>query len=584
MSDSDDNKLIDEIRQAAQLLRSGRRNDALVIYHEVSARAGNSVAVQMQLGHLCEEIGDIDQAVSHYEVAVEQEPENANTLAVLGVAYLNAQEHDKARETLERAEEADGSLPEVLHGLGVFYFHRADHANAADYLERACELKPSDAGIRVNLATTLARSDRHEEALKHIRKAMRLDKNRIGAQLVYCDILAQVGDLDEATKQIDMLLRKHPYSGSAYDMLARNRKFTEKDSAIFKKAEKALSRGMAPAERYSVQFALGKMNDDCGRHDDAFKWYEQANLLQRKPYDVGSDDGLRKAMAKAFTAKSIEAFAVHGNASRLPVFVLGMPRSGTTLIERIIASHPVGAGAGELPTMPSLAHRMFPRSERRRAAKHAQEEMAAEKMSEYAEEYLGVLRQAGEDAERIVDKMPGNSRFVGLIKALFPNATIIHSIRNPLDTCLSNYFQNFAHLKWANDLKMIGEVYTIYRKSMAYWHEVLPEGSILDVHYEQLVEDPETHARRMIEACGLDWDPSVLEFYRKKGVVRTASIAQTRQPIYKSSRKRWMNYATHLGPLVAEIGHYLDDEDRAFLEEQGVEVGAKPGLLRRLMG
>lgn len=178
--------------------------------------------------------------------------------------------------------------------------------------------------------------------------------------------------------------------------------------------------------------------------------------------------------------------------------------------------------------------------------------------------------------------MPSNFLFLGFIKAIFPNATIIHAIRHPLDACLSCYFQAFGELRWANDMAQIAWFYGLYRRSMAYWHEALPEGSILDVHYEQLVEDPETHARRMIEACGLEWDPSVLEFFRAKGVVRTASIAQTRQPIYKTSRARWINYAKHLQPLAEELAPYLQD-DRELLAEHGIEVPSGSGWLRRLM-
>lgn len=583
MSDSETGALIAEIRQAAQLLRSGRRGEALVIYHDVSTRAERRPAVQLQLGHLCEEFGDIDQAVSHYEIVAEEEPDVATHHATLGIAYLNAQELDKAHDTLERALEIDADIAEVQHGLGVYHIHRADYARALEYLERACKLKPGDASIRINLSSTLAKRNRHDEALRHINRALKSNKSDLGAHLTLCDILAQVGDIDASTREVELLLRKHPHSGAAYDLLARNKKFTDEDSALMKRAEKALDRGMAPNERYSLQFALGKMYDDCARYDDAFKWYEQANLLQKKHYDVDGDDGLRKALARAFTADSIAAFGEHGNASRLPVFVVGMPRSGTTLIERIIASHPQGAGAGELPAIPILAHNIFPAAERRRAATRAEAELTPEKIGEHTDTYLSILRQADESAERIVDKMPGNSRFLGLIKALFPNATIIHSIRHPLDTCLSCYFQNFADLRWANDLKLIGEVYDIYRKSMDHWYDVLPEGSILDVRYEELVEDPETHARRMIEACGLEWDSSVLEFYRKKGVVRTASIAQTRQPIYKTSRQRWMNYADRLAALVNELGPYLEGE-AASLREHGLEPPSKPGFLKRLMG
>jgi tetratricopeptide (TPR) repeat protein len=583
MSDTDSSKLIKEIQEAAALLRSGRRGDALIIYHDVCKRSNRHPGVELQLGHLCEEFGDIDEAVLHYEVVAEDAPDNASYLATLGIAYLNAQEYSKARDTLEKAVEIDPEIAEAQHGLGVFHMRRSNYEGAIEYLERACELKPSDASARTNLGSSLANLNRHEEALTHIQRAVKLDKKNPLAQLTLSDILAQVGDMDASTRQVEEVVRKYPYFGGAYDHLARMRKFTTEDAPIMKKAEKALQRGMEPKERCNLLFALGKMHDDCGDFDKAFSFFEQANLLRKHAFDVDEDDKIRRALSKAFTAKSIAEYGQHGHASKQPVFVIGMPRSGTTLMERIIASHPLGAGSGELLEIPTIGHKVLPGTEVRKAIGYVQAELTPEKTIEYAEGYLDILKQGHGDAERIVDKMPGNFRFLGLVKSLFPNATIIHARRHPLDTCLSCYFQNFADLWWTNDLKVIGQIYTMYRKSMDHWREVFPDNVILDIRYEQLVEDPEKHARRMIDACGLEWDPSVLEFYKKKGVVRTASIAQTRQKIYKSSRARWMNYAQHLEPLVAEIAPYLED-DRELLQEHGVDLPSGSGLLKRLFG
>jgi len=197
-------------------------------------------------------------------------------------------------------------------------------------------------------------------------------------------------------------------------------------------------------------------------------------------------------------------------------------------------------------------------------------------------EYLEVLTQGREKASRVVDKMPGNFLFAGLIAALFPNATMIHAVRNPLDTALSCYRQNFASLPWTNSFESIAQFYALYRDMMRYWQKVLPAGRIVDIHYERLVEDPETEARRLLEACGLDWDPSVLDNFRKGGVVRTASIAQVRQPVYRTSRRAWVNYAAHLEPLAKALAPWLK-EQRAELAEHGIRIGSAPGLLRRIM-
>ena len=581
MSDADARKLIAEIGQAAQSLRAGRRGDALIVYQDIAGRAGRHAGVQLQLGALCEELGDVDQAITHYVVAVEETPGNVENLATLGVAYLNAQELEKAHETLGQAAAIDPDRADVQHGLGVICLKRSDYENAAVHLQRACELKPRDAAARNNLAVTLVNLDRHDEALAHAEKAVKLDPSNPLATITKSEVLAQLGDMEAATKVAEQVVRKHPRFGGAYDHLARIRKFTDRDAPLIRKAEKALDHGMPPKDRWGLLYALGKMHDDCGHHDEAFAYYEQASRLKDRNDKPGWDPKQQQALAKVFSAKAVESMAKDGHASQQPVFVVGMPRSGTTLIERIIATHPDGAGAGELTAMLDIGYDLFPTADPRQGIRRVREEFTAAKMQELAEGYLAILRQGNGGAARIVDKMPGNAQFLGLIKVLFPNATIIHAIRNPLDTCLSCYFQNFSHVRWADNLATIGRTYANYRAAMDLWRAVLPEGSVLDVRYEDLVEDPESGARRMLEACGLGWDASVLDFHRNKGVVRTASVAQTRQPIYKTSRARWMNYAAHLGPLVAEIAPYLED-DRDALAEHGVDVPAGKGWLKRI--
>ncbi len=583
MNEAETKKLIEQIQEAAKLLRGGNRSEALLIYHVVKELSERCPPVELQLGHLCEEFGDIDEAIVHYEIVVAEVPDSAQLLSVLGRAYLHAHELDKALEVLEQAVELDPDIVEAQHGLGAYYMRRLDYENAIGPLEHACKLRPRDVGVRINLASTLEKLNRHDEALSNINRALQLDKKSPNGHLVMVEILSRTGDMDGAQKQVEKLVKLQPQFGAAYDQLARIRKFTDADLPLIRQAEKALKHGMPPKERCNLLFAIGKMYDDCGKYEDAFASYEQANLLRKHRYDINSDRDLVKALHRAFSAKNIGVLSSNGNPSEKPVFIVGMPRSGTTLMERIIASHPQGGGAGELPQMVSAGHKMFPNGERRKSLKQLQDDLSKEKIDKFTEDFLRVLEQAKGDATRIVDKMPGNARFLGLIHVLFPNATIIHAMRHPLDSCLSCYFQNFAELWWSNSLQVIGKEYTLYRKSMEYWQGVLPEGTIIDVQYESLVEDPETHARRMLDAIGLEWDPAVLEFYRKKGVVRAASVAQTRQKIYKSSRARWMNYAEHLGPLVDEIAPYLED-DRERLAEHGIELPSGSGWLKRLVG
>jgi len=573
------------VRQAAKQFRNGRRADALLTYDEVSQQAADDAVVNVELGHLCNELGDIDQAVAHYAVAVDQEPDNAHFLGYLGVALQKIGRSDEAFPILTRAVAIDANNTEVLHALGLYYKARADHVRARDYLEQALQSKPSDAVVRTNLSTTLVDLDLHELALEHAEKAVKLDAGNANALYAVGRILAQLGRTDEAIRHFEKTIRQHKTFGGAYDYLSRMKKFSPADRAFIDKTEKVLQQGMPADQRYSIHYALGKMYDDCGEWDKAFEHYRQANLLQKKDYDAKPWRRQFRQVRKLFDAASLEKYRTLGHQSAQPVFIVGMPRSGTTLMERIIASHPQAAGANELPEIPRIAGLVSPVDDLKRYVATSRANLTSDNIRKYADSYLAVLQRGREDADRIVDKLPGNFFHLGLITTLFPNATIIHAIRNPLDTCLSCYFQNFTNVGWANDLELIGDVYRLYRSVMAYWHDVLPEGRIINLEYEHLVEDLETHGQRLLESCGLTWEEGNLEFHKEEGVVKTASLWQVRQPIYKSSNKRWVNYASHLGGLANSLSDFLQD-DRQELETHGITIGAPSGIgrLKKLFG
>jgi len=261
----------------------------------------------------------------------------------------------------------------------------------------------------------------------------------------------------------------------------------------------------------------------------------------------------------------------------MPIFIVGMPRSGTTLMERMITSSEGVAGAGELFEIPHIATEVAPKHQYRQFPALVRANLTAEGITKYSEQYLQVLQQADPDAKRIVDKLPSNCLHVWLISILFPRATIIFARRHPLDIALSCYFQNFSGLPWANDFESIADEYRLNMQAMDHWKKVLPEGTIVDVQYEQLVEEPEIYGKRMLEGCGLEWSGDGLDHYKKEKVVKTASLWQVRQPVYKSSRMRWKNYAPHLGEVANQLSEYLQD-DREELSNHGIELSAPSSM------
>ncbi len=441
------------------------------------------------------------------------------------------------------------------------------------HLQTVMATEPYDADTLVTAARCLGELNRHEEAIALARRAVSKDPEHVDAQSLLGSLLTEAGETQDAEQHFQSMIDAGTNLRLASTNLARLRKFTDADGAVIKKIETALNSDIPPREQLAIHFALGKIYDDCGEYEKAFGHFRQANLLQKEPYDHDNDVRWFEQIKSVFTASNIEKLSENGLQSRQPVFIVGMPRSGTTLMERIVASHSLGAGAGELVAISQIAHQVM-RENESKPAERALKRMTSDHLREYADHYLQVLRMGMPECSRIVDKLPGNYQNIGLIHALFPNASIIHAIRHPLDTCLSCYFQAFAEVRWSNALKSIADTYKLYRQYMDYWNKVLPAGTILDVNYESLVENPEAEGKRMLSHCGLEWEPQSLEYHQQQAVVRTASHAQVRQPIYQTSRMRWVNYAGHLQDLVNELADYLG-EQRSVLANHGLIVRKK---------
>jgi tetratricopeptide (TPR) repeat protein len=576
-------KLLADIEYANSELRAGRRVDAVLAYEKIAKRDDLDAVVHIALGRLSLAMEGSFQAVEHFQQALEREPDNAVYQGYLGLALQKENRTDDAGIAFEKAMLADDVMPAVLNGLGIIYMNRRDYEQAKEILTRAVTAKPSEGAIQSNLATTLARLGEHDLAIKHAEKGLKHNPDSLTSHYAYGNILAEQGRVDEAVRHFEKTIRQHKHFGGAYDHLARLKKFSATDRPFIEKTEKALQGGMPAQDRLCLHFALGKMYDDCQEWDKSFEHYRQANLLKKKAFDMKTHRTLFAQFKKTFNSDSLKKFQELGNPSEIPVFIVGMPRSGTTLMERMITSSDRAAGAGELPEIPRIAELLAPADEPRKVAAALHANLTAENVANYAEEYLRILRQADPDADRIVDKLPENYFYVWLIAILFPKATIIFAQRHPLDVCLSCFFQNFGAIQWADDLSQIGETYRFHLEVMDYWGSILPDGKIVDVHYEQLVEDPETHGGKMLQHCGLEWSGDGLDNYKKGKVVKTASLWQVRQPVYQSSKARWKNYAPHVADLSRQLSDFLQD-DRDELAKYDIELPTHSGLgrLKRL--
>jgi hypothetical protein len=369
--------------------------------------------------------------------------------------------------------------------------------------------------------------------------------------------LKERGRMAEARSAVEEAIRLSPKDASYYDNLAAMRSFSAGDcyvTALEKLAAEAASLGAV--NRMHLHFALAKVHEQLGNPEGAFRQLLAANTLKRQQvaYDEAATLGLMDRTRQVLTRDFISAREGAGARSAVPVFVVGMPRSGTTLIEQILASHPQISGAGELTLFEQTAGGIGHATPRSLRFPDFVPGMAADQFRELGALYLEKLLPRAPGTARIVDKMPANFLHVGLIHLALPDAVIIHAIRDPVDTCVSCFSVHFTKGQLHTyDLAELGRYYRHYQALMAHWHSVLPPGCITDVRYEDLVDDLEGVARRIVARCGLAWDPRCLDFHRNERPVRTASATQVRQPIYRSSVGRWRRYQNFLGPLFAAL-------------------------------
>jgi len=440
-------------------------------------------------------------------------------------------------------------------GLALAELDRSDEAVAS--YARAVAIKPDNPETLCNWGLALAQLERWDEAEAKLRRAVAINPAFAGAHNNLGLILKERGRMAEAHSAIEEAIRLSPKDASYYDNLAAIHSFSAGDryfTALESLAADAAS--LSAVNRMHLHFALAKINEQLGNPDNAFRQLLTGNALKRQQvaYNEAATLAQMTRTRELFTRDFIRARVGDGVRSPVPVFIIGMPRSGTTLIEQILASHPAIHGAGELTLFEQTADAIGRTTPQSLPFPEFMPDMSAQQFRELGALYLHKLSALAPGAARIVDKMPANFLFAGLIHLALPDATIIHAIRDPVDTCVSCFAVHFTKGQFHTyDLAELGRYYRHYQELMAHWRRVLPPGRIIDVRYAELVDDLEGVARRIIARCGLPWDSRCLDFHRNERPVRTASATQVRQPIYRSSVGRWHRYRNYLGPLFAEL-------------------------------
>ncbi len=548
------------------------------------------VAALNNLGSIARDNEDLTEAISFYRRVLDLRPGYLESVNNLISVLIEAEALEEARELADDYLGKGHASAELHRNRGRLHVLQCEWDEAERRFRSAISLDEKKPEAHVGLAQVLTEKNLHELALVEAEKAQRIDPGHAPAYHYIAVCKSHLGDLEAGFANYKKTLEINPEFSAAMIALghlemergnfdaARSwfNKAAERDKARlnaqialvkldkvtednpdFQALVAALPEAdkMLPEQLVSYHYALGKCYEDIKRYDAAFEHFANGAAIKRSIIDFDADQIEETAddLISVFTPELIERLRQSSADSSQPIFVVGMPRSGTTLTESILASHPDVFGAGEL----SYMHKLF--ADQLRGGNKKTGSLIAglsdQELSQRAQRYVQQIDAHAPGKPHIVDKMPANFLMVGLIHAVMPNARIVHVARNPLDTCLSCFTRVFQRSQLHSyDQVELGRYFNAYVRVMRHWNDVLPAGSFLTVHYENLVEDIEFEARRLITFCGLEWDDRCLEFHKGERRVRTASVQQVRQPLYKSSKEKWRNYETHLAPLIETIG------------------------------
>lgn len=541
-----------EVQLAHALAAQGRLDEAAQCLHQILDRIPGLAEVELDLAGIYARLARYGEAAACYRTYLVRHPGDARAHNELGNAYMALDDHINAERSYRQAVEL--SNPEAYANLGLILQARGDFSGAATLCEKALSIRPDSAPLHQMLATVLEFLGRYDEAIACCDRAMAIDPGFSEAVGTKGRILIKRGEYRLCHEMLHPLIESGRASakGKLVFAEAATRLGLEGDTAVV--LEKALSEDvLAKTERQQIHAALGRIYDETKRFDQAFVHFKQSNALKAGSFDLPKHIHFVDSLIATFNPGFLQSAPRSQCSSGLPVFVVGMPRSGTSLVEQILSSHPDVFGAGELGDIQLIARTL---AEHHAPLGYPQcvNHVSAEELTQSALGYVRHLHSLNGGASCVVDKMPHNFMHLGLIQLLFPHARVVHVRRDPLDTCLSCYTQEFtaAHA-YTYDLGVLGGYYGQYERLMRHWQSVL-QIPILNVQYETLVADQETASRQLLDFCGLEWDDRVLRFYELKRDVATASFDQVRQPLYKKSVQRWKNYERYLAPLVAALG------------------------------
>ncbi len=482
---------------------------------------------------------------------IRENPRNVNVALLLARLAINANCFEDAKEILEKIIEIAPRFIPPWHDLGTVMKELHKYNEAVDILEKAVEIEPQNALSHYYLGAALAMAAQPQKAVHCYSKAVQIDPDLTGAHIGLGHVLKTVGDQEGGVKAYRRAIALRPNFGETYYSLANLKTFRFDQADIDEMGDRLADTNLQVDSRVHFAFSLGKAFEDNEDFDRAFEHYTLANQLHRNTiaYDPVQTEVAHERMREVFSTTFFSGRDESSGCQKSdPIFIVGLPRSGSTLLEQILASHSQIDGTSELPDISMIAQGLT-KPAAGQAFPMCMADLSDSEFKKLGEQYLAQTARHRQRAPFFTDKMPNNFAYVGFIKAILPNSKIIDARRHPMDSCLGCFKQHFAKGQtFAYDLFELGEFYLEYERLMGHWESVLP-GQILKVNYEEVVEDLEAQVLRILSFCGLDFEEGCVHFYETKRAVRTASSEQVRQPIYKGSVQTWKRYGKHLDGL-----------------------------------
>ena len=531
--------------------------------------------------------GNLEEAKYLCEEILKENPYQADALHLSGLIYLNENNYTQALEVYIKALVINSNNPSYHCNLGLAYLHTNTYDSAVKHFRKAITLQPNmacahrdlcqallkvndikaaiasgkkavalapdEATAYKNLALAYAARGNFNASFKNQIKASQLLPDNPGIQFDLGNAYVSRGDIDKAKECFRKVIKFQPNHLVAYGNVVRITKYNTPENEDVIQLKAFLNQAQLPElSRITALFSLGKIYQDCGLYDEAFSYFKEGNLLQDKKYQFNPTQPAFAAslLINNCTRELISQKHKISNSKEKPIFIIGTPRSGTSLVEQILSSHRDVFGAGELHWFPEKSSELQQYLKTSTPYPQCLNELAKKSINKLASEYSKYTQSLANGECRVVDKMPGNFLHLGFIHILFPNAKIIHCRRDPRDSCISMFCTQFpAGVPYSYDLYKLGAFYSQYERTMEHWHQTLPDDMMIEIEYEELIQNQAAESRRLLDFLELEWHDDCISFYKQKRVVHTASDTQVTKPLYSTSIGRWKHYQKHLQPL-----------------------------------